>query len=81
MMDLTPYAVAFIVSIPGYIAAYLSWRAQQSAKEQAARLELVHALVNSQSEKLNLAIAKASDLEGQIKGRADLVEELNKKEL
>ncbi len=60
----TPYIVALIMSLPGYLTIFIAWKAAQ-------RLELVHNLVNSQSEKLNEAIKGQAEAEGQIKGRKD----------
>ena len=64
----TPYVVALIMSLPGYLTILLAWKA-------AAKLEAVHALVNSQSVKLNEAIKGQATAEGEMKGRADAAAE------
>ena len=65
-MDWTPYIIAGIMSIPGYLSVMLAWRA-------ANKLEQVHDLVNSQSQKLNAAIEGKALAEGELKGRTDAV--------
>ncbi len=63
-MDWTPYMIAAIMSVPGYLSVALAWRA-------ANKLEIVHALVNSQSEKLNTAIKGEALAVGELRGRAN----------
>ena len=64
----TTYIVALIMSLPGYLTIWIAYRA-------ATKLEAVHALVNSQSEKLNAAIHGEAIAIGELKGRADAVAE------
>lgn len=74
-MDWTPYVIAMIMSIPGYLTVAVSWKSRQDIKESARKLETVHALINGQSEKLNEAIKGKATAEGELKGRSDAAAE------
>jgi hypothetical protein len=70
---------AFLLSLPGYLTWWSTRnetiRARKLAEQNAMKLEVVHTLVNSQSEKLNIAIQGKAEAEGQLKGRADAAAE------
>jgi uncharacterized membrane-anchored protein YhcB (DUF1043 family) len=73
---ITSVVVGVIMSIPGYLSVRLQYRVEKRVADQAKTLETVHALVNSQSEKLNNAIEKNALLTGEAKGRADATAEI-----
>lgn len=79
-INLTYVIGAFILSLPGYLTWFSAQRAaklaRQLAESNAAKLEQVHDLVNSQSEKLNVAIREKATAEGELKGRADAAREV-----
>ena len=72
-MDLTPYWIALIVSLPGWGTVYVGLQNRRDVRASAKRLEQVHDLVNSQSQKLNAAIEGKALAEGELKGRTDAV--------
>ncbi len=78
-INLTYVIGAFLLSIPGYLTWWTSRsearHARKLAESNATKLEVVHTLVNSQSEKLNIAIQGKATAEGELKGRADAAAE------
>ena len=71
----TPYLLAIITALPSYITIIIVLRAGKLATKAVDKLDVVHDLVNSQSEKLNVAIEGKAAAVGELKGRADAVAE------